>query len=370
MLPMLYGRASTGKIKQWQVTTRGDLVVVTHGQVGGKQTESVTASKPKNAGRSNATTAEQQAVLEAQSKWNKQVKRDYRESIEEIPQSTLPNLAHKYQDKSHLVDWTKTWESPKLDGVRGTSFYKNGNQILQSRGGEEYPVIQEIADQLDIVFFNEYPNGFVDGELYCHGMYLEDITACVKKPNKDTPKISFFIFDFLRDQGDISPWVERRERVIDMTWEHKQSRIIAIPSHPVYSEQEMLKAHEGYVTGGYEGIILRDSGGVYNFGNRTTGIIKYKVAESEEFKVLDFELDKKGAGVPVCAYTKPDGTQDSFKAPFATTEEKRKALWENREVLKGQYITVDFEKLSKYGKPTKPIGKAFREVDEYGNPKT
>lgn len=373
-LPKLYGKASNGKIKEWEVSTDGAEVVVRHGQHGGKITEKRTTSKPKNIGRANETTGEEQAKLEAQSKWNKQIKKDYREKIEDIPESVLPNLAHKYQDKSHTVQWENTYELVKLDGVRCSVYKRDGEIFFQSRGGEAYPVIDEIAAELEECIFQYIPNAYIDGEMYKHGMYLEDITACVKKHNEDTKKIEFNVFDLVDlDQPEMK-WYDRYSSysalVLNYTSKKESSRLVAVQAQMVKSEEEMHNRHAKYVKAGYEGLILRDASATYSFGNRCTGIIKYKVAESEEFEVWGFELDKNGAGVPVCIYYMPNGQADTFKAPFATTAEKRKALWENRDSLVGQYLTVDFEKRSKYGKPTKPIGKAFRELDEYGNPKT
>jgi DNA ligase-1 len=375
MLPTLYGKASTGKTKQWSVTTYGDEVVVSYGQLGGKIAEKRTTSKPKNLGRSNETTGAEQALLEAQSKWNKQLKKDYRESVEDIPSSTLPNLAHKYQDKAHTINWDQVWELPKLDGVRCTVFKKDGAIFFQSRGGEAYPVIAEIAAELEESFFKDHPGSFVDGELYCHGMYLEDITSCVKKHNEDTKKIQFHIFDWIRHQDDPRCWFARYvtyKFVMHLRHSNKgklsASRLRCVTASQIISEQDMLTRHAEYVASGYEGIIIRGCFDPYSFGNRTTGIIKYKVPISEEFEVVDFELDKNGAGVPVCRYITPEGEEDTFKAPFAATAEKRKALYENRANYIGEFLTVDYEKRSKYGKPTKPIGKAFRKLDEDGNP--
>ena len=376
MLSKLYGKASNGTIKVWSVIAEGGEVVVTHGQRDGKMQEERTPATPKNIGKANETTAESQAILEAQSKWNKQIKKDYRESVEEIPESTLPMLAHKYQDKSHTIDWANTWELPKLDGVRGSAFYKDGDQILQSRGGETYPVIAEIAAELQECFFNDYPDAFVDGELYLHGMFLEDITACVKKHNEDTKKIQLHIFDFLPRRESPLGWLNRYEIYTETLKRHianthalkrPETRLRAVKANKCESEAEMVRLHAYYVSKGCEGIILRGRNEKYSFGNRTTGIIKYKVPESKEFKVIDFAISKRGEGTPWCEFTRPDGSIDRFKAPVATTLERRKHYAQNQEDFIGLYLTVDFEKLSKYGKPTKPIGKAFRGVDLDGN---
>lgn len=367
-LPTLYGLSSNNKVKQWTVTTDGADVVITHGQVGGKLAQMRTTSKSKNIGKANETSPSEQAILEAQSKWNKQIKKDYRESIEDIPKSTLPNLAHKYQDKAHTVDWDNTYELVKLDGVRCSVFKKDGEVVFQSRGGEHYPVIQEIADELQEHIFQIMPNAYVDGEMYLHSMYLEDITACIKKHNEDTKNIEFHIFDLVNLDNSEESWLKRYRGYTNLLENANTKRVKYCYAEPIYSEEEMLEKHLYYTGKLYEGIILRNTNELYKFGNRTLGIVKYKEAESEEFEVVGFECDKNGAGVPIYKYIKPNGVEDTFKAPFATTADKRKQLWINRGKLIGKYITVDFEKLSKYGKPTKPISKAFRDVDEEGNP--
>ena len=48
-----------------EVAVDGNEIHVTHGLVSGKKTTKVTKSKPMNVGRSNATTAEEQALKEA-----------------------------------------------------------------------------------------------------------------------------------------------------------------------------------------------------------------------------------------------------------------------------------------------------------------
>ena len=57
----VYGVCKLGKAKQWSVWSEGDKVVVEHGKLGGKLQVKTTTCKPKNVGRANETTAEQQA---------------------------------------------------------------------------------------------------------------------------------------------------------------------------------------------------------------------------------------------------------------------------------------------------------------------
>ena len=71
------------KLRQWQCFADGAEVVVIHGQVGGKQVEKRYTAEPKNQGRANATTVEEQALLEAEAKVVKQLKSGYSKMKEE-----------------------------------------------------------------------------------------------------------------------------------------------------------------------------------------------------------------------------------------------------------------------------------------------
>jgi predicted DNA-binding WGR domain protein len=79
--PTLYGKDTKGNIKEWSVYTDGATVTVGHGRLGGKITTKSYEAEAKNVGRSNETTPEEQAELEALAKWTKQLKRGYYHTI-------------------------------------------------------------------------------------------------------------------------------------------------------------------------------------------------------------------------------------------------------------------------------------------------
>jgi len=107
--PKLYKKTSTGAIQEWcvRVHTIVDepIIVNNYGQVGGKIQESIEkVLEGKNTGKANATTALEQAIAQAQSRWEKQLKKGYVQSIEDaqagvvddlIEGGVFPILAHK-----------------------------------------------------------------------------------------------------------------------------------------------------------------------------------------------------------------------------------------------------------------------------------
>ena len=79
----LYGKTSKGVLSIWYVYVDGDAVIVHWGLIDGKKQEKITYAKGKNKGKSNETSDDQQAILEAQSKWQYQRDRGYFETKEE-----------------------------------------------------------------------------------------------------------------------------------------------------------------------------------------------------------------------------------------------------------------------------------------------
>jgi len=368
-LPKLYGHDKKQGVKVWYVTTDGGSITVYYGKDGGTISTQTTVCEPKNVGRANESTAEQQATAEAQSKWNKQVKRGYVQDKNNITTNTLPPLAKKYQDAGHQLSWPLD-VLPKLNGVRCTAYIKDGDIVFQSRGGDPFPYLEHLVEELNSCFFSSNPRYYVDFELYCHGMYLEDIISAVKKHNANTPKLEAWIFDLYDPAKPDQIWGDRYATYVDQLYQsgvkEAPKMVFGVGATCFGNEGDMIAHHDKLVALGYEGVVLRPTNGLFKFSQRSTDFQKYKVAMSEEFKVVDILVDKNGGGIPVCEVMTNAGMQE-FKATFAATHERRKELFENKEDYKGLWLTVDFESYSKYGKPAKPIGKSFRGMDSEGN---
>ena len=101
-LQTLYKIDTTGKLREWTTVIEDACFYAIKGVVGGKLIE----DKPrrceaKNVGRSNETTPQVQAELEAQAKWQKKLDKDYALSPEEAGEQKFysPMLAQKYDDR-------------------------------------------------------------------------------------------------------------------------------------------------------------------------------------------------------------------------------------------------------------------------------
>ena len=199
-------------------------------------------------------------------------------------------------------------------------------------------------------------------------MHLEDITSAVKKHNEDTPKINFYIFDLVAQDSPDDAWAVRYHRLVSYLAGHDYKRIDFISAIPVESHEEIKAIHDEYASDNYEGIVVRIPDEVYSFGQRTTGLIKYKERKDVEFKVIRIDADKHGCAIPWCEVVLESGEVKEFKAPLTGSKDSQRCVYANRDSYIGKWLKVEFESYSKYGKPLKPKGVAFRECDESGNP--
>jgi len=137
--PKLYKLNAHGKVLEWYLERDGDRYRTISGQQDGKQTTSKwTVSKPKNVGKKNATTGEEQADKECLAKYDKKLKGGgYVAELDNVVRFTYtkPMLADTYYSEKcdpetgevKITDNRPSDEElakgeyifqPKLDGVR------------------------------------------------------------------------------------------------------------------------------------------------------------------------------------------------------------------------------------------------------------
>ena len=105
-LEKLYKIDSLGKLREWTMVIDGDSFHAEKGLVGGK----IVCDKPttaigKNEGKVNETTNEEQALLEAQARWDKKLKEGYARTPKEAETMSYyePMLAQKFEDREKEI---------------------------------------------------------------------------------------------------------------------------------------------------------------------------------------------------------------------------------------------------------------------------
>lgn len=350
-LPKLYHKNKSGKIIEWQVWADGKYVCTRYGQVGGKMQTSRKASEATNKGRSNARTVEEQAKFDARSMWKNRVERKYRETPEAAKETqTLPMLAKKFDEKK-TYPWPATAQ-PKLDGVRCVAFRVGDNGVrLQSRGGKVYHVPHIEAAALKVMKRNGV--SILDGEIFAEGLTFQDISSYVKRQQADTTKLEYWVYDVPSPNA----W-STRAKVLNTLDTYPGVSIVG--GTQIDSLEQLKAAHNRYIQAGYEGAMLRLLEGKYEWGHRSSHLLKYKSFEDAEFKVVGAKEGKgrlEGCAVWQCE-TK-DGTP--FSCLFKGTIELRRQQWKDRKKYIGKKMTVRYANLSTEGIPRFPVGVKFRD---------
>jgi DNA ligase-1 len=344
----LYKKDSKGKTRVWQVDATDNQITVSTGVLNGAMVHKVTKAKPKNQGRANATTAEQQALKEAIAKHEKKLKRDgytIDQHNLDYNQFIQPMLARDYHKVSHQLDWGQpVYASAKLDGVRAIWIPGKG---FQSRKGTFYKV-----PHLEKLLRHTTIN--LDGELYIHGFPLNQIVRAVKKPNGNTHMLEFRVFDVVPEGTDTthSPilFSKRIEFAKEAVKEVRHQQIKLVHQDPILQEF-VDSVHDDMVKLGYEGIMLRTDG-PYTRGQRSPDLFKYKKFLEDDFEVLGVEEDKDGNGVFLC---------DGFKVRMKGTNEERRHHLDNPDDFIGRMLTVRYFTLTEFGKPQFPVGITLRD---------
>lgn len=359
----LYSVDKNKGLKQWSTWVNGAEIKILHGKFGGKQQLKTFTATAKNVGRANETTPEQQAILEMQSRIRKQHDKGYRATIEEAriaaEANRLPMLASDYTKVGHRITYP-CYVSPKLDGVRCIARVEGTTVTLTSRGGKSYPVPNQIHDS--VLRLSELTGiTCFDGEIYVHGHALQDIISAIKKPNQLTPSLEFWIFDIPSDAA----W-ERRladlSRCDSRIYACDLGHISVVLNTMAESEQEAREFMDSYISAGFEGMMLRNINGMYEWNNRSGDLHKWKNFLEEEFLVFGFETDALGEAV----YHISLGDNKSFKAKPRGTHEQR--LSSNFANYLGKWVTVRYQQLTNDGVPQFGVIVGTRECTAEGVP--
>ena len=385
---LLFALNKNSSYQQWRVCIDGDTVIVEFGKEGGKLQTKTTICKPKNVGRSNATTAEEQAVLEAQSKWDKQVRLGYRMSKEELTDSPSksPMLASDASKKSHMIKYP-CYISQKLDGLRVlVTFDGNGEPVFNSRGNKTYPIqgtmVEQVKELRRLSGFDEF-----DGELYIHGLSLQKITSLAKKWRDVKSKeyggfssndLEYHIFDvpsqlpFYTESSLSDGWetpTSRESALVQV--DHIITDSLSVPNEyeeiPLSNiqvvlgrtaeDEDTVKEFIGcYMSQGYEGTIIRNFEGKYEYGQRSNDLLKWKLFQDTEAEVVDVEEDKNGEGILICR----DREGVIVRLKMKGTHQDR--AYENQLKNIGKWVKFTFQARTEDDNYQFPVGVGLREV--------
>lgn len=366
--PILYKKAVNGKISSWEIKVVGSeiidqiSIVTTHGYTDGiKQIDQQVVSIAK----SQINVAEQ-AKFEANSKWIKYTEKGYTKDPSGVSQMQvyLPMLAKKYAEQGDKIKWP-CYIQPKLNGARCISYIKDGKRVYQSRLGKFWTTLTHL--DRDLIPFDGL---ITDGEIYVHGMDLQDILSLIKNQDTTTTveglraeNLEYHIYDLVSNERFESRINNLRDILLSLYALNINKHLHLVETYLIGNEKELLDYHKKFLTEGYEGSMLRNVKSLYQMNRRSNDLQKVKPVLSEEFEVIGGYCVETGREQGTCVFTCKTKKGETFDVRPKGTLERRRQYWKELAQLKGKMLTVDFQEWTGDGKPFHARGVAIRDYE-------
>lgn len=356
MNPTLYKMDSRGNTRIWRMEQDGPRFRTISGLKDGKQvTTDWTVAERKNVGKTNATTAEEQAGLEIEAQYRLKLRKDYHKSVEDIVTQKFfkPMLAKDYTKHKDRIDWaTNVYAQPKLDGIRCIAT-KDG---LWSRTGKPIEAVPHLNNALAPLFAAD-PALVLDGELYNHELRdnFNEIVSIVRKHKPDHNElaraelIEYHIYDAPSVDDSFGVRLKAITKLKDV------DGVVVVRTEKVSSEADADELYGQQVEQGYEGGIIRLDGPYEQ--KRSSLLLKRKDFEDAEFEIVRVEegLGNWSGAAKRIIFRLEDGRECG--AGLRGTKEYAQDVLENANKYIGKQVTVQFFTRTPDGMPRFPIAK-------------
>lgn len=397
MITYLLGKASTGKFRfavvetdeEWHDLEHGYIIQRSYGQVGGKTTLSPTIivdkTKQKRTWKEQLTLQYNSEVKKFKDKGYVEVDKHPNEySLEELDSIfgdvktnqygvIKPQLAKQSEKVTNRKIFDKEWMiSRKLDGLKSLFYYKDGKIHTASRGGTDYDAstthLRE--DPRLLAFFEANPTIILDGELFKRGKSLQQISgaARMEKNAYDCDWLEYWVYDcYFMDKPEMTA-IDRYTFLLENSSffvysgvedDEKDEPIKVLIHITIKGWENMIQAHNQYVSEGFEGACITDPTKPYKPGSRGNQLIKIKQYKSEDFKVVGYELGLRGSEDMTFICELEDGR--IFKAmPVGDRATKAEYVENFDKKYNGHKVECTFFNYSDEGIPTQPKARVFR----------
>lgn len=353
--PLLFKQTSLGKIQQWGIHVEGNLITTVYGLTDGKKQSTTDILKHGlNIGKSNETTPEQQAELQAEQEYQGKLKRGYVLELAQAAEkknnlaAVEPMLAFPIEKKEKYAVFPALAQ-PKLDGQRMIAIIEDGSVRLFSRTQKPISGHEHIVNELEKLYAGKTIT--LDGELYSHALADNFNELMHLAKHGDNTELKYNVYDVVATEGGY------KERTAPLVYgEH----VVAVETVTVASREELDAYQLHCVEQGYEGCMFRDPNGLYEC-KRSVHLLKVKSFIDDEFTITGSEegSGKLMGAVGAFILTTKNGAE--FRAKPACSLAMSQWYWVHRAEFVGRLGTVKFQSLTPAGIPRFPVLKAVRE---------
>jgi ATP-dependent DNA ligase len=381
--PTLYKLNSSNKLLIWYLERDENKYRTISGHLEGNLTTSAwTVTVGKNIGKTNATSANDQAHKECLAKYeNKLTKGSYVSDKKLIHAVTYikPMLAETYYsettDPETAVSKIKSnipsikdfkdgvVMQPKLDGIRCIltkegAFSRKGDAIIG------IPHIIKDTKQ----FFIDNPDVILDGEIYNHNLEFNTINGTVRRhPKEDSAgdkliraSLNYFVYDIVNE----SLYIDRVDILNNYfaLYNFSYLKNVCKLNIRVNNENQVDEIHNKLVSQDFEGGILRKLYSPYQQGKRSKNLLKVKQFQDKEYIIADI-IEGEGNNAGMAAKIKIiDNDIEIYPNMTGSWDFCRKVLQEKNEYIGGE-ATIKFFGVTPDGSLRHPSVKTLYKIE-------
>lgn len=267
-------------------------------------------------------------------------------------------LANKYDPKKHIL--TSDWViERKLDGCRVQIINKDGQIRAFSRQGKEFTTLDKVLEELQ----GKLPNNTVlDGEVCLvdeNGLEsFQGIMKEIKRKNHTIENPLVLCFDMLtleefESKKGNTIYTERMKRLKEwynlQNWntQNKVAKHLSIVNYDFYSPETLAEWDKKVKEYHWEGLMFRKDTGYE--GKRTSSLLKYKMFNDAEYKVLAVEegdaqelVDGKMVKIKAVGNLVIEHKGNKVGVGTGLSLAQRKRWYEHPEEIVGKTITVKY----------------------------
>lgn len=274
-------------------------------------------------------------------------------------------LAQKYSDKKVKYP---VYVDIKLDGLRGIATVTDTEAKVYSRNAKELKNYKTIEEELiklkNWTNFNiPFAISFYDGEVTLG--HFQDLmrTASRKEDGIEMAADAIYnIFDIV-SESNTNQNLESRLAILNVIEKAikdlKLKHLKVNKGKVVNNYEELLAFYNECVNNGFEGIMIKDLNGLYEF-KRSYNWMKMKPEASEDFEIVGFEEGtgkyQGKLGAIICKLP----NEETVSVGSGYTDEEREEFWIKKTELLGQIIEVKFQEKTKAWSLRFPVFVRFR----------
>jgi hypothetical protein len=356
----LYKKDTHGNIRIWKGEAFEDDGVAyaktIAGQLTGKQKEHRTQVAP-----TTKYTASHAAVAKIRNAENDKLRKGYfrtqEEALDYKPNKLM--LIHKWDDHKDKMSWP-CFVQPKLDGICAGYMDDVNDPHFKSREDNRFEKLDTLAKNislwLDAHHGVDRERMDAHGELYAHGRGVSELVEAIKGDNPDVfNELQFHIFDFMPKDAEVLYFTNRLRAGLDFFGTKEITKPFRIVKTLIAHDEAQVDAHyEFFVSQGYEGLVICNRIGGYEYDRRTYNKLKKKNLITEEFEITGFQEERNGEQ-ELIMFTCVTADGITFKVRPKWSHEKREAALTQQRNGSVNYIgemaTVEYRSVTQYGTP-------------------